>query len=65
MNEDTFFKIEKVLKKKNGKAHVRWKSWPSNYDSWVDQKYLFDLKISRYRVMQAQSLNFTTLQQAT
>lgn len=38
MGEDSFFRIEKVLKKKDGKALVSWKGWPSKYDSWVNQK---------------------------
>ena len=39
----TFFRIEKVLKRKDGKALVRWKGWPSKYDSWVDAKEIVDL----------------------
>ena len=37
------FRIEKVLKRKDGKALVRWKGWPSKYDSWVDAKEIVDL----------------------
>ena len=39
----TFFRIEKVLKKKDGKALVSWKGWPSKYDSWVNEKEIVDL----------------------
>lgn len=42
MGEDTFFRIEKVLKKNDGKALVSWKGWPSKYDSWVNQKDIRD-----------------------
>ena len=42
-DKDTFFRIEKVLKRKDGKALVRWKGWPSKYDSWVDAKEIVDL----------------------
>ena len=42
-DKDTFFRIEKVLKRKDGKALVRWKGWPSKYDSWVDAKETVDL----------------------
>ena len=42
MNEDTFFRIEKVLKKNEGKVLVSWKGWPSEYDSWVDEKDVVD-----------------------
>ena len=30
------FKVEKVLKKKDGKYYVKWKGWPSSYNSWVN-----------------------------
>ena len=40
---DSFFRIEKVLKRKDGKALVSWKGWPSKYDSWVDAKSIIDL----------------------
>lgn len=43
MNEDTFFRIEKVLKRKDGKVLVSWKGWPSKYDSWIDEKDVVDL----------------------
>ena len=39
----TFFQIEKVFKRKDGKALVSWKGWPSKYDSWVDAKEIVDL----------------------
>ena len=42
-DKDTFFRIEKVLKRKDGKALVKWKGWPSKYDSWVDEKETVDL----------------------
>ena len=42
-DKDTFFRIEKVLKRKDGKALVKWKGWPSKYDSWVDAKEIVDL----------------------
>ena len=42
-DKDMFFRIEKVLKRKDGKALVRWKGWPSKYDSWVDAKEIVDL----------------------
>ena len=42
-DQDTFFRIEKVLKKKDRKALVSWKSWPSKYDSWVNEKEIVDL----------------------
>ena len=41
--KDTFFRIKKVLKRKDGKALVSWKRWPSKYDSWVNEKEITDL----------------------
>ena len=41
--KDTFFRIEKVLKRKGGKALVSWKGWPSKYDSWINEKEITDL----------------------
>ena len=41
-NEDSFFRIEKLLKKKDGKVLVSWKGWPSKYDSWVNEKDFVD-----------------------
>ena len=31
----TLFRVEKVLKRKKGQVLVRWKGWPSKYDSWI------------------------------
>ena len=42
-DKDTFFRIKKVLKRKDGKALVSWKGWRSKYDSWVDAKEIVDL----------------------
>ena len=29
------FRVEKVLKRKGHNVLVRWKGWPSKYDSWI------------------------------
>lgn len=42
--EDTFFRIEKVLKRKDGKALVSWKGWLAKHNSWIDQKQIYDVK---------------------
>ena len=34
------FRIEKVLKKKGGKLHVKWKSYDNSFNSWIDKKDL-------------------------
>ena len=44
VNEDTFFRIEKVLKRKDGKALVSWKGWLAKYNIWIDQKQIYDVK---------------------
>ena len=44
VTEDDFFRVEKVLKRQDGRALIRWKGWPSKYDSWVNQKDIAALK---------------------
>jgi hypothetical protein len=34
------WRIEKVLKTKNGKHYVKWKGFDDSYNSWVDNKYI-------------------------
>ena len=34
------FGIEKVLKRKGDKLHVKWKGYDNRFDSWIDSKYL-------------------------
>lgn len=43
MNEDTFFRIDKVLKKNNGKVLVSWKGWPTIYDNFINEKDIYDV----------------------
>ena len=35
VTDDSLFRVEKVLKRKRGQVLVRWKGWPSKYDSWI------------------------------
>ena len=35
VDDQTLFRVEKVLKRKKGQVLVRWKGWPSKYDSWI------------------------------
>ena len=34
------FRIEKVIKKKGNKLHVKWKGYDNLYNSWIDKKDL-------------------------
>ena len=34
------FKIEKVIKKKGDELYVKWKSYNSLFNSWIDKKDL-------------------------
>ena len=35
LDEKSLFRVEKVMKRKKGQVLVRWKGWPSKYDSWI------------------------------
>ena len=35
VSDDSLFRVEKVLKRKGRNVLVRWKGWPSKYDSWI------------------------------
>ena len=34
------FRIEKVLKRKGDKLHVKWKGYNNRFNSWIDKKDL-------------------------
>ena len=34
-DDDSLFRVEKILKRKKGQVLVRWKGCPSKYDSWI------------------------------
>ena len=34
------FRIEKGIKKKGGKLHVKWKGCDNSFNSWIDNKEL-------------------------
>ena len=34
------FRIEKVIKRKDGKLYVKWKGYDNSFNSWIDQKDL-------------------------
>ena len=35
-----YFRVEKVLKRAKDKLFVKWKGYPSKYNSWIYKKYL-------------------------
>ena len=41
------FRIEKVLKRKGDKLHVKWKAYDSSFNSWIDKKES-GIKMSQY-----------------
>ena len=32
------FRVEKVIKRKGNKLHVKWKGYNSSFNSWIDKK---------------------------
>ena len=32
------FRIEKIIKKKEGKSYVKWKGDNNSFNSWIDEK---------------------------
>ena len=41
--DDDLFRIYSIVKRKKDKVLVRWKGWPSKYDSWINKKDLVSL----------------------
>ena len=40
VDEATYFRVEKVLKRQKDKLFVKWKGYPSKYNSWINKKHL-------------------------
>ena len=34
------FRIEKVIKKKGDKVHVKWKGYDDSFNIWINKKYI-------------------------
>ena len=43
VTDDDLFRIDSVVRRKKDKVLVRWKGWPSKYNSWIDKKDLISL----------------------
>ena len=40
VDDDTLWRIEKLLKRRGDQWYVQWKGWPRKYDSWIRQQDL-------------------------
>ena len=40
VDDDTLWRIEKVLKRRGDQWYVQWKGWPRKYDSWIRRQDL-------------------------
>ena len=40
VDDDTVWRIEKVLKRRGDQLYVQWKGWPSKYNSWIHRRDL-------------------------
>ena len=40
VDDDTVWRIEKVLKRRGDRLYVQWKGWPSKYNSWIRRQDL-------------------------
>ena len=38
------FRVEKVLFEENGKSFVKWKGYSDKFNSWIDDKWVMELK---------------------
>ena len=37
VDDDTVWRIEKVLKRRGNQLYVQWKGWPKKYNSWINK----------------------------
>ena len=40
LDESSYFRVEKVLKRQKDKLYVKWKGYPAKYNSWIHKKDL-------------------------
>ena len=44
VTDDDLFRIDSIVKRKKDTILVRWKGWPTKYNSWINKKDLVHLK---------------------
>ena len=49
LSDNSLFRVNKVLKRKGWNVLVRWKGWPSKYDSWIPAQHHGPTKTKRSR----------------
>ena len=42
------FRVEKVIKRKGDKLYVKWKGYNNSFNSWIDKKRYFYIKMSYF-----------------
>ena len=42
------FSIEKVIKRKDDKLYIKWKGYNNSFNSWIDKKKRYCIKMSQY-----------------
>ena len=47
-NHQKEFRIEKLIKRKGNKLHVKWKGYNNSFNCWIDKKDLSLIKMSQY-----------------
>ena len=40
LDESSYFRVEKVLKRQKDKLYVKWNGYPAKYNSWIHKKDL-------------------------
>ena len=38
VDDDTVWRIEKILRRRGDQLYVQWKGWPKKYNSWIHKR---------------------------